>query len=146
MDQCGFFLALSLQRRSFQGMLPATHSPTRRDLWCRPNIQTDRSVKILQIRSPGRLKSGWGPTSTGSTGRSSRTTPRATSGDWSVPFPKDTLLIWSTCRQLRVNEEHSDLSLACEDGQQFDVHKLVLSACSPFFQVDLEPGKNQNHC
>ena len=34
-----------------------------------------------------------------------------------------------------MNEEHSDLSLACEDGQQFDVHKLVLSACSPFFQV-----------
>jgi len=47
-------------------------------------------------------------------------------------------------RQLRVNEEHSDLSLACEDGQQFDVHKLVLSACSPFFQMMLRRNPHQH--
>ena len=51
-----------------------------------------------------------------------------------------------------MNEEHSDLSLACEDGQQFDVHKLVLSACSPFFQVAAKldamthPGMCQEMC
>jgi len=47
-------------------------------------------------------------------------------------------------RELRVNEEHADLSLACEDGQQFDVHKIVLSACSPFFQMMLRRNQHQH--
>ena len=117
--------------------------PTRRDLWRRANIQTDGIVKILQIGILPRFKSRWVRTSTGWTGRSLRRTQRAISGDRLSPFQRTLFFICLTCRQLRVNEEHSDLSLACEDGQQFDVHKLVLSACSPFFQVPPQ-GKRQN--
>jgi hypothetical protein len=39
-------------------------------------------------------------------------------------------------RELRTSEEYADVTLACEDGQQIDAHKIVLSACSPFFQVN----------
>ena len=62
-------VALSLQRRSGQGMIPARHLPTRRDLWCRPNIQTDRSGKYCRsgVRSqdgvgqvPAQLERVWG--------------------------------------------------------------------------------------
>ena len=135
-DQCGFVLAKTIRagndsRQTLahppRPVVPAEH--TNRQKW-----------KILQIRCP---ESGWGRTSTGSTGKSLRTTQRTISGDWSGSLSKRTFFfIWSTRRQLRVNEEHSDLSLACEDGQQFDVHKLVLSACSPFFQV---AGRSQNY-
>jgi len=40
-------------------------------------------------------------------------------------------------RQLRVNEEHSDLSLACEDGQQFVAQARPLGLQS-FLPDDVE--------
>ena len=46
---------------------------------------------------------------------------------------------------LRGNGEFSDVTLACEDGQQFEGHKVVLAASSPVFQNLLKMSKLQNH-
>ena len=35
---------------------------------------------------------------------------------------------------LRGEKDFTDVTLACEDGQQMEVHKLVLAASSPFFR------------
>merc|ERR1712204_71941 len=40
----------------------------------------------------------------------------------------------STIRNLRQECEFSDVTLACEDGQQVEAHKFILAASSPFFQ------------
>ena len=34
---------------------------------------------------------------------------------------------------LREDKEFTDVTLACEDGQQVEAHKVVLIASSPFF-------------
>ena len=46
---------------------------------------------------------------------------------------------------LRGNGEFSDVTLACEDGQQFEGHNVVLAASSPVFQNLLKMSKLQNH-
>ena len=35
---------------------------------------------------------------------------------------------------LREDAEFADVTLACEDGQQIEAHKVILAASSPFFQ------------
>merc|ERR1712202_54678 len=45
-------------------------------------------------------------------------------------------------RELRDNNDFFDVTLACEDDQQIEAHKVVLSACSPFFRNIL---KKNNH-
>ena len=35
---------------------------------------------------------------------------------------------------LREDKDLSDVTLACEDGQQVEAHKVILAASSPFFQ------------
>ena len=35
---------------------------------------------------------------------------------------------------LREDKEFTDVTLACEDGQQIEAHKVILAASSPFFQ------------
>ena len=35
---------------------------------------------------------------------------------------------------LREDNDFADVTLACEDGQQVEVHKVILAASSPFFQ------------
>ena len=35
---------------------------------------------------------------------------------------------------LREDTEFADVTLACEDGQQVEAHKVILAACSPFFK------------
>ena len=35
---------------------------------------------------------------------------------------------------LREDKEFADVTLACEDGQQIEAHKVILAASSPFFQ------------
>ena len=45
---------------------------------------------------------------------------------------------------LRGNNDFSDVTLACEDGQQFEAHKVILVASSPFFQNLLKRNKH-NH-
>lgn len=41
--------------------------------------------------------------------------------------------LFVSCRELREQEEFVDVTLACE-GQQVSAHKVVLSACSPYFR------------
>ena len=41
--------------------------------------------------------------------------------------------ISSSFRELREDREFSDVTLACEDGQQIKAHKFVLASSSPFF-------------
>ena len=48
----------------------------------------------------------------------------------------------SAFRDLREDKELSDVTLACEDGQQVEAHKVVLAASSPFFQKLL--GRNKH--
>ena len=42
--------------------------------------------------------------------------------------------ISSAFEDLRQDKEFTDVTLACEDGQQVEAHKGVLVASSPFFQ------------
>ena len=37
-------------------------------------------------------------------------------------------------RDLRKDIDFTDVTLACENGHQFEAHKVILSASSPFFQ------------
>merc|ERR1712129_340695 len=43
---------------------------------------------------------------------------------------------------LRSEHEFSDVTLACEDGQQVEAHKVILAASSPFFQNLLRRNKH----
>ena len=43
---------------------------------------------------------------------------------------------------LRGNTDFSDVTLACEDGQQVEAHKLVLISSSPFFRNLLKKHKH----
>ena len=43
---------------------------------------------------------------------------------------------------LRGSGDFSDVTLACEDGQQIEVHKLVLASSSPFFWELLKRNKH----
>ena len=35
---------------------------------------------------------------------------------------------------LKEDNDFTDVTLACEDGQQVEAHKVILAASSPFFQ------------
>ena len=43
---------------------------------------------------------------------------------------------------LREDNEFADVTLACEDGQQIEAHKVILAASSPFFQTLLKRNKH----
>ena len=43
---------------------------------------------------------------------------------------------------LREDNEFADVTLACEDGEQMDAHKVILAASSPFFQNLLKRTKH----
>ena len=43
---------------------------------------------------------------------------------------------------LREDKDFSDVTLACEDGQQVEAHKVILAASSPFFQNLLKRNKH----
>ena len=43
---------------------------------------------------------------------------------------------------LREDKEFTDVTLACEDGQQVEAHKVVLVASSPFFLNILKRNKH----
>ena len=59
-------------------------------------------------------------------------------------------LKWSDFREnittsfdwLRNDTDFSDVTLACEDGEQFEAHKVILAASSPFFQNLLRNNKH----
>ena len=48
----------------------------------------------------------------------------------------------SAFRDLRMDKEFTDVTLACEDGQQVEAHKVVLIASSPFFLNILKRNKH----
>ena len=43
---------------------------------------------------------------------------------------------------LREDKEFSDVTLACEDGQQMEAHRVILAASNPFFQKLLRRNKH----
>ena len=45
-------------------------------------------------------------------------------------------------QDLRKDSEFTDVTLACEDGQQVGAHKVILAASSPFFQNLLKRSKH----
>ena len=65
-------------------------------------------------------------------------------------FDEKLCLQWNAFREnvssafgdLRVDKEFTDVTLACEDGQQVEAHKLVLSSASPFFLNLLKRNKH----
>ena len=44
--------------------------------------------------------------------------------------------------RLRTDKEFSDVTLACEDGQQMEAHKVILAGSSPFFENMLQKNKH----
>jgi len=46
-------------------------------------------------------------------------------------------------RELREDKDFFDITLACDD-EQVEAHKLILSACSPFFRTVLKRNKHQH--
>merc|ERR1712010_401145 len=48
----------------------------------------------------------------------------------------------SAFRDLREDKEFTDVTLACEDGQQVEAHKVVLVSSSPFFKNLLQRNKH----
>ena len=45
---------------------------------------------------------------------------------------------------LRNDKEFTDVTLACEDGQQLEAHKVILAFSSPFFENILQKNKHSN--
>ena len=52
--------------------------------------------------------------------------------------------ILSSFKELRSDQEFTDVTLACEDGQQLGAHKVVLSTSSPLFRNLLRSNKHQH--
>ena len=44
--------------------------------------------------------------------------------------------------RLRDDKEFTDVTLACEDGQQLEAHKVILASSSPFFEKILRSNKH----
>ena len=44
--------------------------------------------------------------------------------------------------RLRYDKVFADVTLACEDGQQMDAHKVILAASSPIFEEILQNSKH----
>ena len=51
--------------------------------------------------------------------------------------------ISSALRELREDKDFFDLTLACDD-EQIQAHKVILSACSPFFRSVLRRNPHQH--
>ena len=50
--------------------------------------------------------------------------------------------ITSSFKELREDIDFTDVTLACEDGQQIEAHKVVLTSSSPFFMELLKKNKH----
>ena len=50
----------------------------------------------------------------------------------------------NTFGSLRDNLDFIDITLACEDGEQVEAHKVILAASSPFFQDILKKNKHSH--
>ena len=51
--------------------------------------------------------------------------------------------ITTSFKELREDGEFTDVTLACEDGEQIEAHKVVLVSSSPFF-MELFKGRLYN--
>ena len=49
---------------------------------------------------------------------------------------------FSAFGSLRTDTEFTNVTLACEDGQQMETHKVILAASSPFFEKILQKSKH----
>ena len=45
---------------------------------------------------------------------------------------------------LREDSDFADVTLACEDGKQFEAHRVILASSSPFFQSTLRKNKHSH--
>ena len=45
---------------------------------------------------------------------------------------------------LREDKDFSDVTLACENGQQVEAHKVILATSSPFFKKLLRQNKHSH--
>ena len=52
--------------------------------------------------------------------------------------------ILSGFKELRMDKEFTDVTLACEDGQHIGAHKVVLATCSPLFMNLLKSNRHQH--
>ena len=52
--------------------------------------------------------------------------------------------IVGSLQELRSDTELTDITLACEENQQIKAHKIILTACSPFFRKILK-GNTHPH-
>ena len=50
--------------------------------------------------------------------------------------------VTSSMGSLRGDSDFADVTLACEDGKQFEAHKVILAASSPFFKNILSKNKH----
>ena len=50
--------------------------------------------------------------------------------------------VQSAFEHLRDDKKFSDVTLACEDGHQMEVHKVILAASSPLFEKILQRSKH----
>ena len=50
----------------------------------------------------------------------------------------------SSFGQLRGNQDFTDVTLACEDGQQMEAHKFILASSSPFMMDILKRNKHSH--
>ena len=52
--------------------------------------------------------------------------------------------IVNSYQDLRKDGDFSDITLVCDDGQQIEGHRIILSASSPFFKTVLKVNKHPN--
>ena len=52
--------------------------------------------------------------------------------------------IVSSYQDLRQNAYFSDVTLVCEEEQQIEAHRVILTACSPFFSTVLKRNKSSH--
>ena len=52
--------------------------------------------------------------------------------------------IASSIRDLRKGLDFSDVTLVCEENQQVEAHRVILTACSPFFSTILKRNKHSH--
>ena len=47
-------------------------------------------------------------------------------------------------QELRQDSEFSDVTLVCEDNHEIEAHRIILTACSPFFRKVLKRNNNSH--
>ena len=50
----------------------------------------------------------------------------------------------SSYQDLRKDGDLCDVTLVCEEGQEIEAHRIILTACSPFFSTVLKRNKHSH--